>query len=253
MIRVSEHFYSVQGEGVSAGVPAYFIRLPLCSLMCGGVGGIKVSKGEATWHCDSEAIWRDSFVVDTEELIKIWEELNIFQEILKGNVHIVFTGGEPLMKLNVEYIRQFLDSLAEYCKKEWYEYDVNKLFIEVETNGTHVIPNGIPFKQINCSPKLANSGNRKEARIKPEALKDLISKNAWFKFVVSNEDDIKEMINDFVKPFDIPTDKIILMPSMTTRDEFFESSKFVFEAAKKYVFRSMPRLHVAAWDKVTGV
>jgi len=38
-IRISEHFYSLQGEGKTMGVPAIFIRLQACNLMCGGYGG----------------------------------------------------------------------------------------------------------------------------------------------------------------------------------------------------------------------
>ena len=35
MLKVSEIFYSVQGEGITTGVPAVFVRLSGCNLMCG--------------------------------------------------------------------------------------------------------------------------------------------------------------------------------------------------------------------------
>ena len=59
--------------------------------------------------------------------------------------------------------------------------------------------------QINCSVKLANSGHSKKERIVPEALKQIMEhENYWFKFVISTEDDMKEIEEDFVKPFEIP-------------------------------------------------
>ena len=33
-LPVAEDFYSVQGEGLNAGVPAYFIRLAGCDVRC---------------------------------------------------------------------------------------------------------------------------------------------------------------------------------------------------------------------------
>ena len=57
-LNISEDFYSVQGEGKTSGEPAYFIRLKACNLMCGGRDGSLMEKGEATWWCDTEYVWR---------------------------------------------------------------------------------------------------------------------------------------------------------------------------------------------------
>ncbi len=34
-LLISSDFYSVQGEGISSGVPSYFVRLGICNLTCG--------------------------------------------------------------------------------------------------------------------------------------------------------------------------------------------------------------------------
>ncbi len=34
-LLISSDFYSVQGEGISSGVPSYFVRLAICNLACG--------------------------------------------------------------------------------------------------------------------------------------------------------------------------------------------------------------------------
>jgi len=34
-LLISSAFYTVQGEGISSGVPSYFVRLGICNLTCG--------------------------------------------------------------------------------------------------------------------------------------------------------------------------------------------------------------------------
>ena len=34
-LLISSDFYTVQGEGISSGIPAYFVRLGICNLTCG--------------------------------------------------------------------------------------------------------------------------------------------------------------------------------------------------------------------------
>ncbi len=34
-LLISSDFYSVQGEGISSGVPSYFVRFGVCNLTCG--------------------------------------------------------------------------------------------------------------------------------------------------------------------------------------------------------------------------
>ena len=54
---VSEMFYSIQGEGVSCGVPAVFLRLTKCNLRCLGFSYVDPQTSEHL-GCDSAAVWR---------------------------------------------------------------------------------------------------------------------------------------------------------------------------------------------------
>src|SRR5215469_18951154 len=75
-LNVSEIFYSIQGEGLLAGVPSVFVRLSGCNLRC-------------TW-CDTPyTSWEPQGAETTIESIV---------ERVRGYscAHVVVTGGEPM-------------------------------------------------------------------------------------------------------------------------------------------------------------
>ena len=127
---------------------------------------------------------------------------------------------------------------------------------EVETNGTLVIQDDFfdMLDQINCSVKLANSGMPPNRRIVPKALERIMEHdNYWFKFVISTEECLEEIERDFIKPFNIPHDKVMMQPGLDRQADFHERTKFTLEMAKKHGYIGLSRLHVSAWDKLTGV
>ncbi len=274
-LLVSEKFYSVQGEGKTTGVPAYFIRLATCNISCGSsirflnsikkgdvipdpnkpfIGDLEL-EGKSTWSCDSTAVWLKGEHVEFQQIIDDWKGDGIYEDVCSGLIHIIWTGGEPTIKqhqesifnFNMYWVRHHLTN--EYCNLHPFQ--------EIETNGTVYIYDNIftrHLAQINCSPKLSNSGMTTKQRIVPDAFKRIMEHhNYQFKFVVSNEDDIAEMFNDFIKPFNIPLKNVCCMPALTSRNEFFERTQWIMEMAKKYKFVGLTRNHVAAWDALTGV
>jgi hypothetical protein len=91
-------------------------------------------------------------------------------------------------------------------------------------------------------------------RIVPAAIKRIMEHaNYQFKFVISTEDDVLELFRDFVEPFNIPLKNVVCMPGLDDASNFEERTRFVMEMAKKYRFRGLTRLHIAAWDKTLNV
>ena len=274
-LLISSDFYSVQGEGISTGIPSYFVRLGLCNLQCGMspkhlaqikkeqtlvdgeiiVGDLE-KEGKATWTCDSisQWAWRGENK-PFQYLIDQWKEQGIYDGVRKGDVRVIWTGGEPTMLKHQEAIVNF----HEY----WDQIDPVKPgvygktpYYEIETNGTVYINDDLFYilDQINCSPKLTNSGQPEKKRIVPNAIKRIMEHdNYQFKFVVSTEDDIKEMFKDFIEPLNIPLHRIVIMPGMDSQDQYHERTHFILEMAKKYTLRGMSRLHISAWDKTLNV
>ena len=252
-LALAEDFYSVQGEGHTSGVPAYFVRLKACNLMCGGVDGSLMKDGKATWWCDTEYVWKRGLEKPFEYLEDRWKEEGIIDWINKGRVNVIWTGGEPTIPKNQRAIVAYLD----WYHQKWDRLqDKLRMYNEVETNGTIYMEDKF-FKyidQINCSVKLANSGMNERRRIVPKALERIMShKNYWFKFVISTEECLKEIEEDFIKPFNIPVKRVLMMPGLDKQEDYHERTKFCMEMGKKYGYTALTRLHVSAWDQLTGV
>lgn len=255
-LNLSENFYSVQCEGASTGYPAYFIRLQGCNLMCGGRNGSLMKEGKATWWCDSEAVWRKGNVTSIEALIDDWTKEEILDWVLDGRVHLIWTGGEPTLPKHQKNIVQCIEYLNTKYKDRVSGYHKLPLYNEIETNGTQEIDQDLfdELDQINCSVKLRNCGMSYEKRFCAASLKRIMQHpNYWFKFVISTEDDMKEIENDFIRPLKIPANRVLMMPGLDHQDNFHERTEFCLQMAKKYGYIGLTRLHISAWNQTTGV
>lgn len=224
---VSESFYSIQGEGKSCGLPAVFLRLAGCNLLC---------KSE-NWICDSIEVWKKGIKTPFEEV------LSPYMKHLKSGARLIITGGEPM--LHQKKIIEYLD---------WFQRTNGFLpHVEIETNGTFAPLQEIKqyIFQFNVSPKLENSGETKERRYNLEALKELAVLHSQFKFVVSNSEDIYEIRKDFA--FMLSRHQIWLMPAGETREELEKTREMTVELCKKYFYNFTDRAHITIWNKKTGV
>lgn len=237
---VSEQFYSIQGEGHTTGVPAYFLRLAGCNLLC----------KSKTWICDSIEVWKKGSSKTFDQVIDDFGS-EFINNISQQSAHLVITGGEPLIHQNS--VSEFLDYL--------FELTGFRVIVEIETNGT-IAPKDKLLKQVdywNVSPKLSNSGELFGERYVRNSLSKFVDmsrtdgRQVMFKFVVSNEDDVFEMQSYFVKQLQINQRNIYLMPAADSRDNLQQVSESIAELCKQYGYRYSHRLHLTIWDKKTGV
>lgn len=246
-LAISEHFYSIQGEGVSAGMPAIFLRLQGCNLTCGGLNTIKTKALDngATWRCDTIETWLKGAKTDIKTLLHTWNT-NRWLMALEEGAHLVITGGEPLMQQ--EGLIEFLNALEILMGK--------KPFVEIETNGT-LLPKEALHRHIlhyNISPKLRNSGMPKEKRFIPETLHWFAKQpNAYFKFVVDHPSDWLEIEEEFLLPFHIRKQNILLMPAASSRKELIAKGQDLAELCKRESLRLSPRLQLVFWDRTVGI
>jgi len=276
-LLISETFFSCQCEGKTNGVPSVFIRLTHCSLSCGfsqkyvndyrrekipqGTAGEIIGDlhqaGKASWTCDSLPIWIRGREWEFQELIDKWKEENLYEDICKGIIHLIWTGGEPTIPGHQDSIANFNDYWSRLYMNEVGETWLHETtYQEIETNGTIYIYDNLFYclNQINCSPKLQNSGMSKSQRIVPKAIERIMSHNNYqFKFVISTEDDIKEMFTDYIDPFNIPLQNVCCMPGLDDPTLFQPMTLWVYEMAKKYKFIASTRMHISNWGRTCGV
>lgn len=217
--RVAEVFYSIQGEGATAGLPAVFVRLQGCSVGC-------------TW-CDTKYSWDPGAgrEVEVETLVE--------EAAAHPCRRAVVTGGEPLES------PIFVDLLRALGTRGFA--------IEVETAGIVPPPPGVERAvQWNVSIKLGGSGVDEARRIRPEAIRGFLARNAWWKFVVTDDADVSEVLQ-LAERFALPRARILLQPEAIRREELIERSRSVVEACKRHGFRFSPRLHVLLWGAKRGV
>ena len=214
-MKISEIFYSIQGEGSSVGIPMVFIRFGECNLRC--------------TYCDSKY----AFKGEDQSLDEVLEE------VAKYPVkRVCVTGGEPL--LQEEAFKTLLNAL----------FDLG-YFVEVETNGT-IRPSSIydNIMQWNVSPKLTNSGNDLKDSINKDRLMTYNLLPGIFKFVIGSEEDFQEahqLIHE------LSLQNIYMMPEGQKDEDVKKTSLWLIEKCKESSYYFSPRLHIWLWEGKKGV
>lgn len=236
-LKVSEQFYSIQGEGKTAGTPAFFVRLTACNLLC-----------EGSWVCDTIPVWKKGKRKAFSEIIEEFGQSFFYESLANRTSHLVWTGGEPLLQQK---------SITAFMYDAFYEQHKPHPFTEVETNGT-IKPNSLMLgivNQWNISPKLSSSGAGDEA-FRPEViqwfLENLDPQGYNFKFVVEGLADIKEMQKKY-QSLGIKPDKIMLMPAVDTQSDYLKMAERIVQHCISEGYKFSPRIQVEIWDKTTGV
>ena len=226
MLKVNEIFGpTIQGEGKSQGMVVMFLRLAFCNLSC-------------SW-CDSKYTW-DWKNFDKAKEVHEMDNDAILERLTGPN--IVISGGEPFIQQ-----RELLTLVGALRKQERW--------IEIETNGT-IIPDLVLMAlldQVNCSPKLSNSGDSRNRRLKTVALTKLsLYHKVYFKFVIGCEKDIEEVL-ELVTKYQLQPNHVYLMPLGKTPEELLKTTQMVRELSKKHGFVFSSRLHIELWGMKRGI
>lgn len=240
-----EIFHTIQGEGVSAGAPAVFIRTSRCNLHC-------------IW-CDTDHTWNFEGTPwphqkDSQPGYAKFNKNAVTYEISPKDAadrilaydcpRVVITGGEPLLQAG--------DCLALIQALRTQQPD---MVVEIETNGTRAPSTELAaaIDQFNVSPKLANSGMKESTRLLPDALQALAAlPHSWFKFVVTSPEDLQE-INDLQQNHGIDASKVILMPEGRDAATLDQRAQWLADCCRDKGFRYGERLHVRLWGDKRGV
>jgi 7-carboxy-7-deazaguanine synthase len=235
-----EIFHTLQGEGLSMGLPSVFVRSSLCNLHCTWCDTAYTWNWEGTkWnHEDKKKYSKSEYIVELEASVVA----DLVAEYACFNV--VLTGGEPLLQQPA-----WLTMIKCLRKRD------AKYRFEVETNGTQ-LPDGDMAQAVdqwNVSTKLSNSGNAAKLRINTKAMQFFAtSDKAWFKFVIQSAQDLAEVI-ELEAQFGISKERILLMPE--GRDEVSLQSRrlWLADLCRDQGYRFSDRLHIQLWGSKRGV
>jgi len=229
-MRISETFYSIQGEGTLTGLPSFFIRTAGCNLRC-------------SW-CDSPYASRRAR--GSERTIDSLVE----EAIRHATRFCVITGGEPMLTKGIyELAKRLVDGSKH---------------VTIETAAT-IPPRGISCSLASLSPKLKNSTpgadipvavrRRHEARrLRPDVIREWIDHYDYqLKFVVCSSSDVAEVIA-LLGALDrsIAPEKVLLMPEGVDAAAFANVADHIIGACKEHGFRYCDRLHIRLYGHTRG-
>lgn len=282
-IKISELFWSVQGEGQYVGVPSIFLRTFGCNFTCSGFGiplgqsstePDKIAETlavDATYEslplvsvgCDSYASWHPAFkhlspMMTVEQIVDRMKEL-LPNGKFSRDKHLIITGGEPLLGWQKSY-PDLLNAIIEN--------GMELTHLTFETNGTQAL--STEFKEylyrqttgaglevtFSISAKLPCSGEKWEDAIRPDIVKDymLVPNNrSYFKFVVATNQDVKDaekaVAEYHAAGIDIP---IYLMPVGGVNSVYELNERAVADYCRDVGFRFSPRIQVQLYRNAWG-
>lgn len=222
-MRVVELFYSLQGEGLLAGVPSVFIRLAGCPLRC-------------HW-CDTPYAW--DFETGAE-----YDVASLVARVRQFECqHVVITGGEPLVGPDLA-VRPNLVELTQRLEDAGTH-------ITIETAGPLFVPD-LACDLMSISPKLSNA-NSGYSSTDPLTIASLAAAYDYqFKFVVESERDIASIQEMLEALGNIDRHRVMLMPQARTRAELIARGPIIAELCLRMGYAFSPRLHVMLWDNEKG-
>lgn len=213
-MKISEIFFSIQGEGVEIGLPTVFVRLFACDLRCAWCDSMYAVKGRD---------FRDMSVD------KVKREIERF-----GCKRVCLTGGEPLIQ------RKELEILAEKLVYERYN-------IVLETSG-HKEPPSV-FWTENCliSMDCKCPGSGMEEKMDFSFFEKLRPKDQ-LKFVIRDEADY-EYAKGILRKYLIKAN-IIFQPVYGSNLKWLTERVLDDRLVNVKV---LPQLHKIIWGDVRGV
>jgi 7-carboxy-7-deazaguanine synthase len=228
-VHISEIFGpTVQGEGVSIGVPAVFVRVAGCPLAC-------------VW-CDTPYSWNwEVYDRSTESTTMAASEAWAAVQALVADLPVrtlVITGGEPASQAPA------LSLVAELASNAGWR-------VEVETSGSRPLGALASFCDVvTVSLKLRNSHQDEHRRLVPSTIEELARhRGVVWKFVIEDVSDLDE-VDHLVAEFGLSP--VLVMPQAQSVVELEAGLRLLTPAAVARGYRVSTRLHIQIWGGERG-
>ncbi len=170
------------------------------------------------------------------------------------DVHLILTGGEPLLAWQRLYVELFEHPRMQDLKNVTFETNTTQNLHDEFKN--YLINQDRFTVTWSCSPKLSVSGEPWETAIKPDVASEYSSINGsdmYLKFVVATQDDFAE-VEKAVSAYQSAGVQcpVYLMPLGGRSEEYALNVKDVAEACMEKGWRFTPRLHISLFGNAWG-
>ena len=228
-MRISEIFYSIQGEGRLSGVPSVFIRTSGCNLRC-----VWCDTPYTSWNPEGKEM-------TLEEILHAIKSYPLD--------HVVLTGGEPLLSHEIEELSVTLKTAGAH--------------LTIETAATIFKP--VSCDLVSMSPKLSNStpwqkqngrfaAMHDQHRLNYNVVQQFIDNYDYqLKFVVDREQDFAEVRQIVEALKNVDTSRVLIMAQARNRRQLHQKSRWIVELCKKFGYGYSPRLHIELYGNRRGV
>jgi len=172
-MKVNEIFNSIQGEGVTIGIPTTFVRLTGCNLRC-------------KW-CDTQYAYEEGEELTVAEVVERIGEY--------GSEQVCITGGEPLVQKEVP---RFLDILLN-----------DGYLVTLETNGSLSIEPLPCSDGLMVSMDIKCPGSGEHSKMDFNNI-EILGPGDQLKFIISNDEDY-EYAKKVIEQYE-PSCNIVMTP-----------------------------------------
>ena len=170
------------------------------------------------------------------------------------DIHLIMTGGEPLLAWQRLYIELFEHPRMQDLKNVTFETNSTQL---LHDNFRDYLNNHDRITwTFSCSPKLSVSGEPWDTAIKPNVVadyNDIQNSDLYLKFVVADRTDIDEAgraVDEYRQAgIECP---VYLMPLGGRSEEYNLNVKEVAEICMEKGWRFTPRLHISLFGNAWG-
>ena len=170
------------------------------------------------------------------------------------DIHLIMTGGEPLLAWQKLYIDLFEHPRMQDLKNVTFETNTTQ---KLHDDFFNYLADQERFEVTwSCSPKLSVSGEPWDTAILPDVAKEyslVDGSDIYLKFVVATQDDFEEVTRavDAYRSAGVQC-PVYLMPLGGRSEEYNLNVKEVAEACMERGWRFTPRLHISLFGNAWG-
>lgn len=268
LVEEDPFFIAPQGEGKYMGRLSAWVRCTTCNLRCAWTN----PAGTVTLCDTAYSSHLPSYRRETAQ--------TVYERLAAGQPqHVVITGGEPTRQPSLLRLIGPLEASGKRVTVEtngtlFFDSAATLISLSPKTrsSGSGLDRLGDPAYSgadtdgflssdtLSRADRASRFAQQRHAhdqdRLRPDVLAQFLDhygpERVQFKFVAHREQDLAEIMDDYVTPLGVPPETVYLMPQGTTHTQLQERAAWVIEQCKQHGFNYSDRLHIRIYGNQPG-